>query len=98
MKDQHKERWRAWAERAEALLEEIRRCRGYKEIEEDLNIRMEEIYLEHIRLMREGIKILPGREKLKMAGKILKAIYDNKVYRMKWTLLKLGRLMLGMDV
>ena len=96
--ERYKEKRKEWSEKADALLEELKACGEYKKLNDELLKRIEEMFEESMRLMREGIKILPLEEKIKVVLKILIARWDNVAFRFRWLLLKLYRIMLGLDI
>jgi len=85
---------------ADTLLEELRACGGYKEVESEMMERIEKIYREYTEILKDGLKIemSPVRKKLETGLRILRVKLSYRAFRFKWLLLKLGRLMLGMDV
>lgn len=92
------EKWKDWSQKADSLLVELKACKEYKKLNDEMLKRIEEIFEEYVKLLREGIKILPFKEKIKMGWKILIARWDNTAFRFKWILIQAYRLMLGLDI
>ena len=87
-----------YEEKMKTLREEIRTGGVYRKIEGGMMKRIEQIHKEYTELLKEGIRMLPARERMKIVRRILIVKRDYIIFRFNWILVKAWRLFLGLDL